>query len=40
MPPLNPSLQVSGNPMKKEAERIEGPEGMEDTKKTRPSKSI
>lgn len=37
--PSNPFPQSSGNPVKEEAERFQGPEGMEDTRKTRSSES-
>lgn len=39
MSPSRCSLHRSGNLGKKEVERMYDPEGMEDTKRTRPSKS-
>jgi hypothetical protein len=37
--PSNPSPQGSGIPMEKDAESVQQPEGTEDTKETRSSKS-
>lgn len=39
MSPLNISSQSSGNAIEEEEERVWEPEGMEDIKKTMPSKS-
>lgn len=37
--PSGPSLQSSGNPAEERAERLQGVEGMEDTKKIQPTES-
>jgi hypothetical protein len=37
--PTNSSCQSSGNPVEEEAERVEEPQGMEDTRRTRPFRS-
>lgn len=39
MPPPNPSLKNSRNPMEEETERMGNREGMKATRRTRPSKS-